>query len=74
MFDAKKSRYLDDEEYKGIKDLEHLFEEINEHDDDYYKPVLVGSFKKKALNYMRVEGIRTKHYQWNNILIRLCHI
>ena len=45
----KKSKYLDDdeEEYKGIKDLEHLFEEINENDDDYYKPVLVGSFKKR---------------------------
>ena len=44
LFDAKKSRYLDDEEYKGIRDLEHLFEEINENDDDYYKPILVGSF------------------------------
>ena len=42
----KKSKYLDDDddEYKGIKDLEHLFEEINENDDDYYKPILVGSF------------------------------
>ena len=46
MFDAKKSRYLDDEEYKGIKDLEHLFEELNENDDDYCKLALVGSFKK----------------------------
>ena len=46
LFDAKKRKYLDDddeEEYKGIKDLEHLFEEINEDDDDYYKPILVGS-------------------------------
>ena len=38
----KKSGYLD--EYKGIRDLEHLFEEINENDEDYYKPILVGSF------------------------------
>ena len=36
LFDVEKSKYLDDdEEYKGIKDLEHLFEEINENDDDY---------------------------------------
>ena len=44
----KKSKYLDDdeEEYKGIKDLEHLFEENNEN-DDCYKPILVGSFKKR---------------------------
>ena len=34
----KKSKYLDyDDEYKGIKDLEHLFEEINE--DDKYKRI-----------------------------------
>ena len=32
LSDAKK-RYLD-EEYKGIRDLEHLFEEINENDED----------------------------------------
>ena len=31
----------DDDDYKGIKDLERLFEEIN--DDDYYKPILVKS-------------------------------
>ena len=62
MFDAKKSKYLDDddEEYKGIKDLEHLFEEINE--NDYYKPILVGSFKKDFKLY-ESRGIRIKHYQ-----------
>ena len=43
MFDVEKSKYLDndDEEYKGIKDLEHLFEKLNE--DGYYKPMLVKS-------------------------------
>ena len=55
----KKSKCLDDEEYKGIRDLEYLFEEINE---DYYKPILVG-FLKKAIKNMRVERIRIKHYQ-----------
>ena len=39
LIDVKKSKYLDydDDEYKGIKDLEHLFEEINE--DDKYKRI-----------------------------------
>ena len=61
MFDAKKSEYLDDddEEYEGIRDLEYLLEEINENDEDYYKPILV----KSSIKYMRVEGIRIKHYQ-----------
>ena len=42
MIGVKKSKYLDynDDEYKGIKHLEHLFEEIN---GDYYKPILVNS-------------------------------
>ena len=44
LIDAEKSKYLDDdEEIKGIKDLEHLFDEINENDNDYYKPILVKS-------------------------------
>ena len=45
MFDLKKSGYLDDddEECKGIKDLEYLLEEIKENDEDYYKPILVKS-------------------------------
>ena len=36
-FDTKKSGYLDDEEYKGIRDLEYLLEGVNEEDEDYYK-------------------------------------
>ena len=48
MFDSKKSRYLDDEEWKGIRDLEHLFKEINENDIDYYKSILVE--KNKTLS------------------------
>ena len=42
----KKSKYLDDDdvEYKGISDLELLFEEIDE--NDYYKPILVKRFHK----------------------------
>ena len=28
----------DDEEYRGIRDLEHMFGEVDEGQEDYYKP------------------------------------
>ena len=35
----KKSGYLDDDDddkkYKGIRDLEYMFEDVNENDEDY---------------------------------------
>ena len=39
LFDSKKKNQMDhdDEEYKGIRDLEYLMEEISENDEDYYK-------------------------------------
>ena len=44
----KKSKY--DDKYKGIKDLEHLFDETNE--DDYYKPILArSSFNESYKKY-----------------------
>ena len=39
-------------EYKGIRGLEHLFEEISE--NDYYKPILVKSYNKEG--YKQYEG------------------
>ena len=54
LSDAEKSRYLDDDDkkYKGIRDLEYLLEEINENDEDYYKPERVNnSFKSKYREY-----------------------
>ena len=40
LFDSKKKEYIDydEEEYRGIRDLEYLMEEVNENDEDYYKP------------------------------------
>ena len=41
LFDSKKTNYIDyddEEEYKGIRDLEYMLEEINEDDGHYYKP------------------------------------
>ena len=54
MPDAKKSKYLDNEEYRGIRDLEHLFKQINENDEDYYKPILVRSSFNE--NYKKYES------------------
>ena len=40
FFDSKKKNYwdYDDEEYRGTRDVERLFGEVNEDDEDYYKP------------------------------------
>ena len=66
LYDSKKSSYLDDDdddEYKGISDLEYLLEEINENDEDYYKPILVKSSFNENYKNMKVEGIRIKNYR-----------
>ena len=44
-FDTKKSEYLDDDDddkYKGIRDIENLFDD-DHIDNDYYKPILIKS-------------------------------
>ena len=51
MFDSKKKEYIanDDEEYRGIRDLEYLLENVNENDEDCYKPVRVKNAFKMIL-------------------------
>ena len=58
----KKSGYLDDDdkEYKGIRDLEYLFEEINENDEDYYKPILVKSSFDEGYKEYESRGDKNK--------------
>ena len=64
LHDAKRSNYLDDDddgddaEYKGITDLELLFEEID--DNDYYKPILVKSFHKDGYKEYESRGDKNK--------------
>ena len=60
LHDAKKSKYLDDDdvEYKGITDLELLFEEIDE--NDYYKPILVKSFHNDGYKEYESRGDKNK--------------
>ena len=42
----------DDEEYRGIRDLEYLLEEVSEDDKDYYKPERVrNAFKYDTGEY-----------------------
>ena len=48
----------DDLEYHGIRDIENLFDNVN--DNDYYKPILVKSSLKKIINIMKAEAIRQK--------------
>ena len=60
MHDAKKSKFLDDNnaEYKGITDLELLFEEIDE--NGYYKPISVKSFHKDGNKEYESRGDKNK--------------
>ena len=42
----------DDLDYYGIRDIENLFDNVNDNDDDYYKPILVeGSFNNNYKYY-----------------------
>ena len=67
MFNSKKDKYIDydDEEYKGIRDLEYLLEEISEDDEDYYKPERVrNAFENDTedYNYIVYERRGSKYY------------
>ena len=67
LFDTKKSGYLDDDdddddkEYKGIRELEFVFEDVNENDENYYKPERVNNaFKDK---YREYESRGSQYYE-----------
>ena len=67
LFDSKKKEYIDydDEEYRGIRDLEYLLEEVNENDKDYYKPERVrNAFVNDSgdYNYIVYESRGSKYY------------
>ena len=67
MFESKKKknyRDYDDEEYRGVRDLEHLFGEVNEADEDYYKPERVrNAFRNDTgdCNYIVYESRGSKY-------------
>ena len=51
---------LDDLDYYGIRDIENLFDKVNE--EDYYKPILVKSSFKSNYKYYESRG-GIKNYQ-----------
>ena len=62
LFDTEKSGYLDDDkEYKGIRDLEYVFEDVKENDEDYYKPERLNNAFKG--NYRVYEGRGSQYYE-----------
>ena len=67
----KKSKHLDDDdmEYKGVRDLEHLFEEINE--NDYYKPILVKSSHKEGYKEYESRGDKNKELSIEEFLNKI---
>ena len=56
----------DDLDYHGIRNIENVFDNID--DDDDYKPTLVRSYFDETINIMKAELIKTKNYRQNNIL------
>ena len=55
----------DNEEYRAIRDLEYMFGEVNEDDEDYYKPERVrNAFKNNTgdYNYIIYEIRGSKYY------------
>ena len=59
----KKEKYQyndrDDVDYYGIKDIENLFDNV----DDYYKPTLIKSCFKYNYKCYEPDEIKTKNYQ-----------
>ena len=64
LFDQKKKKKRN----KGriIRDIRNLFE----HDEDHYKPVILGNFQNNNNIEFKAKAIE-KHYQLKNILIKL---
>ena len=67
LFDSKKKEYIDydDEEYKRIRDLEYLLEEVSENDEVYYRPERVrNAFKNDTgdYNYIVYQSRGSKYY------------
>ena len=46
----------DDLDYYGVRDIENLFDNDNDNDDNYYKPVLVKTFFKDGYKYYESRG------------------
>ena len=59
----------DDLDYHGIRDIENLFDNVN--DNDYYKPILVKSSFKSNYKYYESRGDKNKQLSVNKYLYRI---
>ena len=64
----------DDPDYYGIRDIENLFDMVDNEEEDYYKLILVNTSFKKKINIMEAEETEIRIYRLKDILIRLEHI
>ena len=56
----EKYKYHDDLDYHEIRDIEKLFDNVNDNDNDYYKPTLVKSSSKKNYKYYESRSDKDK--------------
>ena len=61
----------DDLDYYGIRDTENLFDDDNDNDDDYYKPILVESSFKNDYKYHESRGNKDKNLSVKQYLYKI---
>ena len=60
-----KNHDRDDLDYHGLRDIENVFDNI---DDDYYKQILVKCSFSESDKYCKSRGDKDKNYRQNSIL------
>ena len=58
--EESKYHYGDDLDYYEIRDIENLFDNDNDNDDDYYRPILIKSYFKNNYKYYKSKGDKEK--------------
>ena len=63
--------HRDDLDYYGIRDIENLFDNDNDNDDNYYKPVLVKTSFKDDYKYYESRGDKDKKLSVKQYLYKI---
>ena len=63
--------HRDDLDYYGIRDIENLFDNNNDNDDNYYKPVLVKTSFKDDYKYYENRGDKDKKLSVKQYLYKI---
>ena len=66
-----KYHHRDDLDYYGIRDIENLFDNDNDNDDNYYKPVLVKTSFKDDYKYYESRGDKDKKLSVKQYLYKI---